>query len=102
MPRHPVRRIVVEARNVPEPPPPEPMSPSQISRRTALTGLTAAAAAVVVPTSASAARPSTSALIDRTPGLVRPKHLVVDFGLSQSEARRAVHLAQQLYTFWHT
>ncbi|MDO9408869.1 ester cyclase [Patulibacter sp.] len=41
-------------------------------------------------------------LIDRSPGLVRPRHLVVDAGLSEARARECVRLAQELYTFWDT
>ncbi|MDP9867097.1 MULTISPECIES: ester cyclase [Streptosporangium] len=41
-------------------------------------------------------------LVDRSHGLVRPEHITVDRSIGTRRARTAVHLAQQLYTFWNT
>nr|WP_201784681.1 ester cyclase [Nonomuraea pusilla] len=41
-------------------------------------------------------------LVDRSPGLVRPKALTVDRSIGARRAAREVRLAQLLYTFWDT
>ncbi|MFB7663228.1 ester cyclase [Kitasatospora sp. NPDC056138] len=41
-------------------------------------------------------------LVDRAPGLVRPRSLTVDRSLGERRAALEVRLAQQLYTFWDT
>lgn len=41
-------------------------------------------------------------LLDRAPGLIVPRRIVVDAGLSPGRARLVVRLAQELYTFWDT
>jgi predicted ester cyclase len=41
-------------------------------------------------------------LVNDSPDLVRPQDLTVDRSLPAERAARLVHLAQLLYTFWHT
>lgn len=51
----------------------------------------------------AAPRPSDDAdLVDRTHGLVEPGTVQVDRSLDTGAARRAVGVAQELYTFWDT
>lgn len=45
---------------------------------------------------------TTSPLIDPHPDLIAPLQLSVDGSLAPERARHLVHLAQCLYTFWHT
>ncbi|MER7501612.1 ester cyclase [Nonomuraea pusilla] len=67
---------------------------------TATSTVSAAAVTAAGPHGAHASWPWN--LVDRSPGLVRPKALTVDRSIGARRAAREVRLAQLLYTFWDT